>query len=123
MKKFSCHILLATGILLGCSGMEAFGQDVGTPSFENYDTEPLRVKEKVILSPGDPENNRSASPAPIVKDSAAIRFPQRNVYKPSSVVPKKGTKPAEKAESDDSLLSFNFLYYLIQKYKMQDIIE
>lgn len=37
-------------------------------------------------------------------------------------------KPAEKsadknAKKDDSILTFNFLYYIIQKYKLQDIID
>lgn len=34
-------------------------------------------------------------------------------------------KPGEKqpAKKDDSILTFNFLYYIIQKYKLQDIID
>jgi hypothetical protein len=34
-------------------------------------------------------------------------------------------KPAEKqpAKEDDSILTFNFLYYIIQKYKLQDIVD
>ena len=26
-------------------------------------------------------------------------------------------------DDDDSILSFNFLYYLVEKYKMQDIVD
>ena len=39
-------------------------------------------------------------------------------------------KPADKAadkqnskSKDDSILTFNFLYYIIQKYKLQDVID
>ncbi|MBT1704209.1 hypothetical protein [Chryseosolibacter indicus] len=33
--------------------------------------------------------------------------------------------PADKhaKEKDDSILSFNFLYYIIEKYKLQDIVD
>ena len=30
---------------------------------------------------------------------------------------------AKNTEDDDSILSFNFLYYLVEKYKMQDIVD
>lgn len=36
----------------------------------------------------------------------------------------KGTGSSEAEEqTDESILSFNFLYYIIQKYKLQDIVE
>lgn len=32
-------------------------------------------------------------------------------------------KPAGNGKKDESILTFNFLYYIIQKYKLQDIID
>ena len=36
--------------------------------------------------------------------------------------PEQSEKQSEK-QKDDSILTFNFLYYIIQKYKLQDIID
>jgi hypothetical protein len=35
----------------------------------------------------------------------------------------KSTKPANAAKKEDHALSFNFLYYIIQKYKISDIVD
>jgi hypothetical protein len=31
--------------------------------------------------------------------------------------------PKSQSQEDDSVLSFNFLYYLFEKYKLQDIVD
>ena len=112
-KYFTFHsliLLLITGLL--STGAEA--QDSGTPSFEAYDGSPL--DPSYIAGGGDSTYNQSV----IKKDSVfTSKNPKRNVYKPSPVVPKEKSKDPD----DDSILSFNFLYYLIQKYKMQDIVD
>lgn len=88
---------------------------------------------------GDSEA-KSANPvksnaATIARDSSAARSQQVQRVKPA--VPEgKDAKPAQVQPAqqqpassgqgnseDDSILSFNFLYYIIQKFKMQDIIE
>ena len=58
-----------------------------------------------------------------MKDSAAV------LIKPSTKAMKTLPSDANKApvkrpsQEDDSILSFNFLYYIFQKYKMQDIVD
>ncbi len=117
--KNSLHLTLFA-LLVFLAGNTAFAQESGSPSFENYDTENLVERDRMLPSSGgsvDP-------PRSVVKphrDSVELKTPKRNVFKPSPVVPKDESKP--KNQSDDSILSFNFLYYLIQKYKMQDILE
>lgn len=57
----------------------------------------------------------------MAKDSIALQmhdFPMRGVQKPFEKADKQNTKP-----KDDSILTFNFLYYIIQKYKLQDVID
>jgi hypothetical protein len=98
-------------LLLGSYEIKA--QEAGSPSFEAYDKDPRNEREKAIAHPEISEDQI------ITKDSVSFR--PRNVYKPSPVVPK-GNGSVDN-ENDDSILSFNFLYYLIQKYKMQDILE
>lgn len=117
--KHSLHLTLFILLVLS-AGNAAYAQESGSASFENYDTENLVERDRMLPSSG----GSGDPPGPAVKshrDSIEIRVPKRNVYKPSPVVPKDESKP--KNQSDDSILSFNFLYYLIQKYKMQDIID
>jgi hypothetical protein len=40
-----------------------------------------------------------------------------------SVEPSKAEKLKEEAEEDDSILSFNFIYYIIKKFKFSDIVD
>lgn len=116
MKKknsFLCGVLPV--LLMSLIAFTAGAQDSGSPSFEAYEKDPA---DQAFFSP------RDSADAIIFakKDSASLRKPlKRNVYKPAPVVPK---EKHESADADDnSVLSFNFLYYLIQKYKMQDIVD
>ena len=63
---------------------------------------------------GDPESKTSKFTAPAVKEA-----PRDSIQ----IKPVKPFKPAEKAEKEEDPLSFNFLYYIIEKFKMSDIIE
>lgn len=79
-------------------------------------------------------NPSKSNASTTVRDSLAVRPAQR--VRPAAQEPvKEGAKqpqaPAQQQpgnggqgnSGDDSILSFNFLYYIIQKFKMQDIIE
>jgi hypothetical protein len=57
-----------------------------------------------------------------------VAVPTREVQRDSiqnSIQPKitKPVKAAEKAEKEEDPLSFNFLYYIIEKFKLSDIME
>jgi hypothetical protein len=118
MKKkisFRCGFLLL--FLWSAATADVLGQEVGSPSFEAYDR--LSSETNLFSDEGD-----STDVTPGAKrDSAAVRMtsPKRNVYKPAPVVPKQKDESTD--PDDNSVLSFNFLYYLIQKYKMQDIVD
>jgi hypothetical protein len=100
-------------ITLSLAPSICFAQENGSPSFEAYDKLPI---ESVFFTHHDSLNTAAVQK----KDSIAARSKvKRNVYKPAPVVPKQKSQEA----TDDSILSFNFLYYLIQKYKMQDIVD
>jgi cytoskeletal protein RodZ len=58
---------------------------------------------------------RPALPEATGTKGEAAKQPQAPAQQPAAA----GQGNAE----DDSILSFNFLYYIIQKFKMQDIIE
>jgi hypothetical protein len=73
-------------------------------------------------------------PDPILTSESESRIPSKITSMPSSTreIPRdsavqvktiKPVKSAEKVEKEEDPLSFNFLYYIIEKFKMSDIIE
>lgn len=108
----------------------AKAQDSGFPDSEIIDPEKDRAeRDKIIYSPGESDVRYYSKSANIIpeKDSAEIAGP------PPVLVPKfKAEKPTptlkptvekQSKNQDDSILSFNFLYYIIEKYKLQDIVD
>lgn len=114
-KLFICLFIFAS------ADIEVFAQENGSPSFEAYDTEVLANREKVSREELTDPIKQTARQK---KDSVSIRPNQLNLLKAAPSVPNSAVKPptTRKAE-DESILSFNFLYYLIQKYKFQDFVD
>lgn len=86
---------------------------------------PEADREKMVLSPGEGESRYRSSQS--AKDSITVTRPAASnpvIVRPkienASKSPEKG---AAKEDSQESILSFNFLYYIIQKYKLQDIVD
>lgn len=114
-KKNSFLCAVVTFMLMSLVASTAAAQDSGSPNFDAYANDPA---EQVFFMPGDSSQSIIAGK----KDSSSVRkLSKRNVYKPAPVVPKEKDQSAD--ADDNSVLSFNFLYYLIQKYKMQDIVD
>ena len=57
------------------------------------------------------------------KSSTASPVPARSEQKPQGEKHAATSSTTPKAETDDSVLGFNFLYYIIQRYKMSDIVD
>lgn len=134
------HILFAVGLTLTASAgfSTVRAQDANFPASEPYDPE-SSDSEKIIYTPveGDVRNvpSKTAIASASPKDSTAVsvsgtsKSSQRNSKQPAAENAK-GTAKQEEAASkqeqkdeDDSILSFNFLYYIFQKYKLQDIVD
>jgi len=64
-----------------------------------------------------PDDSRNSSPASSVVDSAYAR-PGIADGNPTRTVEKAPTK-----KNEEDVLSFHFLYYIIQKFKMSDIVD
>jgi hypothetical protein len=54
------------------------------------------------------------------KDSTSKVTPSKTK---SHTEPSRPEKVKEESEEDDSILSFNFIYYIIRKFKLSDIID
>ena len=109
----------------------AYGQDAYEPEPSVIETEIIRIDgDRILTTPGeDPHYTPKSKVSPkIVKDSATSTLPavvgQSNKVKIEKHTPApKATVQKHSKEEDESIMSFHFLYYMIQKYKLQDIVE
>jgi hypothetical protein len=132
MKIKLHHILLSLLLTISAFFNTSFAQDSSTTQeYQITDTERERYeRDKVMFSPGEGETKflptKAGSHALTGKDSlAATTKPVATTIqkgKPEQPV-KAAEKQQQQTKDDDSILSFNFLYYIIQKYKLQDIVD
>jgi hypothetical protein len=123
MKISTSTIFLFTLLVLTLVSIsEVYAQESGSPSFESYDSETTIGSEKVVSNPRegiDAGKPTRSSGHPVLQldnnDSVVVRFQTKT--------PAQQKAQNKSKEDDDSILSFNFLYYLIERYKLQDIIE
>jgi hypothetical protein len=85
-------------------------------------------REKMIYSPGGEgeTKTRIVSSTPTKDSVSTVRHQpaaQTNVKTKADSSIKGAEKATSKDQDQDSILSFNFLYYIIQKYKLQDIVD
>jgi hypothetical protein len=140
--KIKLHHIVITACLASAAFISsASGQDAGMSDIELPETD----RDRMLYSPGGEGEVRPKVPVTIStsprdsKDSLATTTPTRVTAAPTATprvkpetqsgkaVDKSADKQAEKQapskEDTDSILTFNFLYYIIQKYKLQDIVD
>lgn len=122
MKRWVPYFIFSFALLI--SSADLFAQDAGMSDSEVVHERDFSEADKAVFIPGEME----------------VRYVPRatGVYAPNDSVahtldfarPYGAQKPADAAnekqpvrQKDDSILTFNFLYYIIQKYKLQDIID
>ena len=103
----------------------AHAQDAPTLVTDSYDSHP--DTDRIIYLPGgEAELGGGGNPKP---QPAAAKDSVSSIAQPTRVIrtPGENLKPSQvnkqNEEEDESILSFNFLYYIIQKYKLQDIVD
>ncbi|HYG19079.1 MAG TPA: hypothetical protein VD816_09115 [Ohtaekwangia sp.] len=134
MRLSFYHILSAFAFLMcafACT-TATYAQDGGFPLNETYDSDPDYSDLPAPSGEGEARlNTPKIIPASVTptRDSAAVRVPAQRHLKSADKAAessKNGAKNREnrkQPEDDDSVLSFNFLYYIFQKYKLQDIVD
>jgi hypothetical protein len=127
LKSFDSALVLTVFLtLLGSFSASAQDEKVHFDS-ENPTKEAVKENPKNDQDPGiaseslevKGQKNFSTVPAqePILRDSE---------LKHAKTLPKaveKSVKEEEKAQKEEDPLSFNFFYYIIEKFKLSDIIE
>jgi hypothetical protein len=125
MKRWFPHMILLILLLLLSASTPLLAQEAGMSDVEIVDEAETVEGEKLRFVPGD-EDVRYIPKAPgagAAKDSIALQshdFPMRQAAMKS---PDRSNEKQPAKPKDDSILTFNFLYYIIQKYKLQDIID
>ncbi len=109
-----CFTILTPGGILSSQA-----QDASYPIADSFDMELERERDRGVYSAGEFDpllNNKNQ----VIRDSIMAR-PTYNRSSRSQL--DESANAAKNTEDDDSILSFNFLYYLVEKYKMQDIVD
>ena len=120
MKVKVYQIILASLfiILASAAVQSAQAQDASYPAVESIEPENDHGRERIIYGgEGDPMLNNKIA-VPVASRDSLVTRPAKTV---KSEAPKPTAKPA--SQEDDSILSFNFLYYIFEKYKMQDVVD
>ena len=115
-------LFLATLILL--SGATAIAQDAGMSDVEIIEANDAGGGEKVVYAPGEDVRYIPRAPAAALgQDSVALHMHDFPMQQAAQRANEKSNEKSAAKPKDDSILTFNFLYYIIQKYKLQDIID
>jgi hypothetical protein len=128
MKIKLHHIFLLFLLTTPAFVNTVLAQDATTnQDYQITDTEREKYdRDKVIFSPGEGDTRVTpkGSQAMSGRDSIVVAKPNTQIQKAKPEQPiKAAEKQQQQTKDDDSILSFNFLYYIIQKYKLQDIVD
>jgi len=123
MKAWGRQIILVATLTLLTASASVLAQEAGMSDVEINDRAGSHT-EAAVFTPGEDLRYvpRTSSVVSSGQDSIALQI---NDFPMQRAAQKASDKTADKqnAKKDDSILTFNFLYYIIQKYKLQDIID
>jgi hypothetical protein len=127
MKLNLHNILLSLGLSITASAAfsAASAQDIQYPALNELSDTTLIDRDRALIALGEPEPRTKVSKDSLSNSSKSQANRNAKVTESNkAVLPKTETEAAAKQdEDDDSILSFNFLYYIFQKYKLQDIVD
>ena len=96
-------------------------QEANFPGTESDELEIDKEQEKMLQTPGELDPAFRETQTSTYKDTVALKPTARSTKVQNSDSAKTPVK--RPSQDDDSILSFNFLYYIFQKYKLQDIVD
>ncbi len=121
IKIHNILFVLVLSIICALNAMVANAQEGSFPGTETNDLEVDKEKDKMMFSPGELDPSVRKTQLTNYKDSVVIK---RAASSPKTHQPEPSKTPGKQpSQEDDSILSFNFLYYIFQKYKLQDTVD
>jgi hypothetical protein len=128
MKRWNSHLIfIFTLVVISLAGINSYGQEAGMSDLDLVEERSPVGSERHLFSPENPRYVPKVTNNAHAGDSVALQiqdFPMQQAVMRANE--RSNEKPAEKPGAkpkDDSILTYNFLYYIIQKYKLQDIID
>jgi len=122
MKFFLLHIIVSVAFfaIAFLKPAMSFGQEFETAASDSVKARTRNSEELIYL---EEEHSLDHVPVP-AKDSAYLRTGHHQNHQRQRVVTE-AAKQVEKRkeEKDDSIMSFNFLYYIFKKFKLSDIVD
>lgn len=120
MKRHQILFVFLVCLISSFGVEEAYAQEASFPGTETEDPELYKERDKLMAAPGelDPAFRKTQSAASVLKDSVAFKPVLKTTKTPTLDASKQPAK--QPSQEDDSILSFNFLYYIFQKYKLQE---
>ena len=126
MKLKSCHIALLTAVFFtlllpfSVRAQEAkVGLDAEIPTKES-----IKQDQETPSGSENPDIRvNKSSLTPVTQEPVVIRDSELKSAKPVAKAVEKAQKDEEKVQKEEDPLSFNFLYYIIEKFKLSDIVE
>ncbi|MBT1685348.1 hypothetical protein [Dawidia soli] len=128
MKISLYHIVFTLSLaILTPSGIVCINaQDSGYFNEGGNDSD-SETKERSHYSPGGEGESMTSGTTrvhtPVLSRDSARTAPIKSLAVPSSSTDANKNTARQSNDEDDSVLSFNFLYYIIRKYKLQDIMD
>lgn len=123
MKNRCQQIIFLVILMLSASAIGAFAQEAGMSDGEMVGERDV-VEDKVTFVPGeDVRYTPRATGMVIAKDSIVLQMTDFPMQRAAQKATDKSSEKQGNKSKDDSILTFNFLYYIIQKYKLQDVID
>jgi hypothetical protein len=116
VRKTIALCVIATALVL-VARVSTFAQELTSRHYGTLEGQHTERSENVRL-PENQEETVEAERPTVQKDSAYVSRPSSTKARTSP----EAVKPSGK-KNDEDAVSFNFLYYIIQRFKSSDIIE
>jgi hypothetical protein len=127
LNFYNIFLSLGLSVIASAAFSAASAQDAQypNPSFENFSDSSIIDKDKILVSLGEPEPRHKVAKDSLTNPSKsqATRAIRPSEANKAAVAKTDQEEDAKEEAEDDSILSFNFLYYIFQKYKLQDIVD
>lgn len=125
MKLKTCHTALLTAVLFALlMPLGAFAQESRAGLEDNLPKDSAKQDQESPSGSENIENRSNFKNTSAAAGTETVSVRDAEIKKQVSKSIEKPQKDAEKAQKqEEDPLSFNFLYYIIEKFKLSDIVE
>lgn len=124
MKLKTCHTAFLAAVLFALlTPLASYSQESRGGLDENSSKDLAKQDQESPSGTESLENRTNLKSTNISTGTEGVFMRDAEIKKAVPKTAEKPQKDAEKAQKEEDPLSFNFLYYIIEKFKLSDIIE